>query len=149
MKLNRCLHGLREALGMDSVKITLLCRRVIYSYNSVSECDRCVNEVYSGKMCVCVWVWVAHIVSSWFFLSGSLDGISQEAEDGANPQQDGESTKQLATELDPLWGCGRRGEGIGAIPDQKLCCLGIGQALKERQRERDVYLAEKGQSELM
>lgn len=108
------------------------------------KCDRCVNEVYSGKMCVCVCV--AHIVSSWFFLSGCLDGISQEAEDGADPQQDGESTKQLATKLDPLWGCGRRGEGIGAIPDQKLCCLGIGQALKETQRKRGVYLAEKGQS---
>lgn len=88
-------------------------------------------------VCMCVCVRIAHIVSCRIVLSGCLDGVSQEAEDGADPQQDGESTKQLATELDPLGGCGRRGEGIGAIPDQKLGCLGIGQALEETQKKRD------------
>ena len=94
-------------------------------------------------VCVCVCVCIAHIISCRIFLSGCLDGVGQEAEDGTGPQQDGESTEQLATELDPLWGCGRRGEGIGAVPDQKLCCLGIGQALEGTQREWDMELTKK------
>lgn len=83
---------------------------------------------------VCMCMCSAHIVSCRLVLSGCLDGIGQEAEDGAEPQQDGESTKQLATELDPFWGGGRRGESIGTIPDQKLCCLGIGQSLEGTER---------------
>lgn len=94
-------------------------------------------------------VWIAHIVSCRIVLSGCLDGVGQKAEDGADPQQDGESTKQLATELDPLRGGGRRGESIGTIPDQKLCCLGIGQSLEGTQRKLDVELAGKGKSALM
>lgn len=91
--------------------------------------------------CVCVCVRVCaratHIVSCRFILSGRLDSVSQEAEDGADPEQDGEPPEQLATELDPLWSCGRRGEGVGTIPDQKLSCLGIGQALQEAQQEEE------------
>lgn len=86
---------------------------------------------------VCVRVCFAHIVSCRIVLSGCLDGVSQEAEDGANPQQDGESTKELAAEFDPLRGCGRRGEGIGAVPEQILCCLGIGEALEETHKRKD------------
>ncbi|KAF3839280.1 hypothetical protein F7725_017997 [Dissostichus mawsoni] len=51
--------------------------------------------------------------SSAIVLSGCLDGVGQEAEDGAGPQQDRESTKQLATELDPLRGGGRRVRALG------------------------------------
>lgn len=83
-------------------------------------------------MCAHVSVRVcSHIVACWVVLGGCLDGVSQEAEDGTDPQQDGEATKQLAAKLDPLRGRGRRGESIGTIPKQKLCCPSIGQALKE------------------
>lgn len=65
---------------------------------------------------LCVHVYGSHIVSRRLVLSGCLDSIGQEAEDGAEPQQDGESTKELATKLDPLWCGGRRGESIGTVP---------------------------------
>lgn len=78
----------------------------------------------------CECVWVAHVVPCRLVLSSCLDSVGQKAEDGAGPQQDGESTEQLATELDPFWGGGRRGERIGTIPEQKLCGLGIGQSLQ-------------------
>jgi len=68
-----------------------------------------------------------------------LDGVGQKAENGTKPQQDGESTKQLATELDPLRGGRRRGESIRTIPKQKLCCLGIGQSLKARVRRKGLH----------
>ena len=100
------------------------------------------------NLCDSAYVYVcgAHVVSCRFILSGCLDGVGQEAEDGADPQQDGKSTKQLATELDPLRGGGRRGESIGTVPYQKLCCLGIGQSLEGTERRQDVELAEKGRS---
>lgn len=78
---------------------------------------------------------IAHIVARRFVLSGCLDGIGQKAEDGASPQQDGESTEQLAAELDPLRSGGRRGESIGTISDQKLGRLGIGQSLQGTERK--------------
>lgn len=90
------------------------------------------------RICVC-----AHIVSCRIVLSGCLDGVGQEAEDGAGPQQDGESTKQLATKLDPLRSGGRRGESIGTVPDQKLCCLGIGQSLEGTERKWGEEIAQK------
>jgi len=79
--------------------------------------------------CVRVRVCVAHIVSCGVVLGGGLDGVGQETEDGAGPQQDGETSEQLATELDPLWGGGGRGKRVGTIPDQELSCLGSGQSL--------------------
>lgn len=100
----------------------------------------CAKSVY---LFVCMRVFVAHIVSCRIVLSGCLDGVGQEAEDGADPQQDGESTKQLATELDPLRGGGRRGESIGTVPDQELCCLGIGQSLEGTQWDEE--LAKRGE----
>lgn len=49
---------------------------------------------------------LTHIIPSGLVLCGGLDGVGQEAEDGADPQQNGEATKKLATELDPFWGGG-------------------------------------------
>lgn len=107
---------------------------MLESWNQKSEEDAtvcvCVLVCVRGCRCVCS----AHIISCRFVLSGSLDSVSQETEDGADPQQDGEATKQLATEFDPLRSCGRRGEGVGTIPEQELSCLGIGQALKQEER---------------
>lgn len=73
---------------------------------------------------------VSHIVACWIVLSGCLDGVSQEAKDGTDPQQDGEATKQLAAKFNPLRGCWGWGESIGTIPKKKLSCPGIGQALE-------------------
>lgn len=71
-----------------------------------------------------------HVIASGLVLRGRLDGVGQEAEDGADPQQDGEAAEQLPTKLAPLWGGGGRGQGVGAVPDQVLCCLGVGQTLR-------------------
>lgn len=79
---------------------------------------------------------VSHIIACRVILRGCLNGVSQEAEDCANPQQDREATEQLAAKLHPLRGCGGRGESIGTIPKQKLCCPGIGQALVIWQKKR-------------
>lgn len=70
-----------------------------------------------------------HVIPGGLVLCGSLDGVGQEAEDGTDPQQDGEAAEQLATELDPLWGGGGWSQGVGAVPGQVFCCLGIGQTL--------------------
>ena len=74
-----------------------------------------------------------YVIPSGLVLCGSLDGVGQKAEDGTDPQQDGESTKQLAAELDPLWSGGGWSQGVGAVPGQVLCCLGIGQTLKGKE----------------
>lgn len=104
---------------------------MLESRNQKSEEDAIVFVLWSVHASACGCMCAAHIVSCRFVLSGSLDSVSQEAKNGADPQQDGEATKQLTTELDPLWSCGRRSEGVGTIPEQELSCLGIGQALKQ------------------
>lgn len=73
----------------------------------------------------------AHIVVGWFIFHGSLYAIGQEAEDGPNPQKDGEAPKKLATELDPLRCCRRWSEGIGPIPSQDVLGPLVGEALQE------------------
>lgn len=80
---------------------------------------------------------LTHIVAGGLVLRGSLDGVGQEAEDGADPQKDGEATEELAAELDPLRGGWGRGEGVGAVPGQVLCRLGVGQTLREAKEWRD------------
>lgn len=80
-------------------------------------------------VCVRAHVCFSHIIARRVVLCGCLDGVSQEAEDGTDPQQDREATEQLAAKLNPLGGRGGRGEGIGSISKQKLCCPGVGQAL--------------------
>lgn len=77
-----------------------------------------------------------HVIPDGLVFRGSLDGVGQEAEDGAEPQQDGEATEQLATEFDPLRGGGGRSQGVGAVPDQVLCRLGIGQTLRGQRKWR-------------
>lgn len=57
-----------------------------------------------------------HIVPSWIVLRPCLDSVSQEAENGADPQEDGETPKQLAAKLHPFRSGGRWGQGIGTIP---------------------------------
>lgn len=74
-----------------------------------------------------------HVIPSGLVLCGSLDGVGQKAEDSTDPQQDGEATKQLATEFYPFWSGGGWSQGVGAVPGQVLCCLGIGQTLKRKE----------------
>lgn len=76
----------------------------------------------------------AHIVVGWFVLHGGLDAVGQEAEDGPDPQQDGEAPEELAAELDPLGGCRGRGEGVGSIPGQNVLGPLVGEALREAGR---------------
>ena len=77
---------------------------------------------------------LAYVVIGWFILHGSLDAIGQEAQDGPDPQQDGETPEKLATELDPLRGCWGRGEGVGPIPSQNVLGPLVGEALREARR---------------
>ena len=70
-----------------------------------------------------------YIVPCGLILSGSLDGVGQKAEDGSDPQQDGEAAEQLPAELHPLRGGGWRGQGIGSVADQELSSLGVSQTL--------------------
>ena len=89
----------------------------------------CLCAYVSVYVCACACACPAHIVSCGLVLGDCLDGVGQETEDGSSPQQDGEPSEQLATELDPLWGGGGRGECIGTVPDQEISRLGTGQAL--------------------
>jgi hypothetical protein len=77
---------------------------------------------------------VAYIVIGWFVLHGSLDTVGQEAEDGSNPQQDGEAPKKLTTELDPLRGCGGWSESIGPIPSQNVLSPLVSETLGSEER---------------
>ena len=53
----------------------------------------------------------------WRFLECSrLDAVGQEAEDGAKPQEEGESSKQVLAELDPFWSLRRRSQSVESIP---------------------------------
>lgn len=71
----------------------------------------CVINMYAVCLYMCVHVKqaVSHIVIGRLVLCGHLDGVGQEAEDGTDPEQDGEATEQLTAELDPLRGGGGRG----------------------------------------
>lgn len=62
-----------------------------------------------------------------------LDAIGQEAENGPNPQEDGEATKQLFTEFDPFWSGGGWGKCIGSISSQDFLCLFGAKALCEEE----------------
>lgn len=70
-----------------------------------------------------------HVVSRGIILSARLDAIGQKAEDGSNPQQDGEAPEELAAELDPLRGGGRWRERVRPIPGQNLLGFAVGQTL--------------------
>lgn len=78
----------------------------------------------------------SYVISGRFILCSSLDGVGQEAEDGTDPQQNGEATKQLTAELDPLGGGGGWSQGVGSISGQILCCLRIGQTLSNPNRNK-------------
>ncbi|KAG7236634.1 hypothetical protein INR49_000758 [Caranx melampygus] len=56
----------------------------------------------------------------------------QEAENGTDPEQDGEAAEQLTAELDPLRGGGGRSQSVWTIPGQNLDCSGVGQALEDK-----------------
>lgn len=103
-----------------------------------------------------------HVVFGRFFFVDDLDGESDEAEDGADPQQRGEAAKQLSTtqqsgfsewaywfnwlrqkslhfylfaELHPLGGRGGWREGIWAVPGQDLFGPGVGKTLKKKEKK--------------
>lgn len=82
-----------------------------------------------GKCLVQCSVHSTHVVSRGIVLRARLDAVGQEAEDGPDPQQDGEAPEELATELDPLWGGGRRRERVRPVPGQDLLGFAVGQTL--------------------
>ena len=58
----------------------------------------------------------------------SLDGVGEEAEDSAEPEEHGEPAEEVLCELDPLWrGWGRR-EGVGPVALAVGLGLRLGQA---------------------
>ncbi|KAG9328699.1 hypothetical protein JZ751_011426 [Albula glossodonta] len=59
-----------------------------------------------------------HEGENMLILGCHLDAVGQEAENGSNPEQDGEPTKQLAAKLHPLRGGGGRSQCVGPIPCQ-------------------------------
>lgn len=81
---------------------------------------------------------VAHIVVGWFIFHGSLDAKGQEAQDGPNPQQDGEAPEQLTAELDPLRSCGGWSEGVGSIPSQDVLSPLVGKALGSKAGRHEI-----------
>lgn len=70
-----------------------------------------------------------HVVPRGIVLRACLDAVGQEAEDGPDPQQDGEAPEELAAELDPLWGGGWRRERVWPVPGQDLLGFAVGQTL--------------------
>lgn len=59
---------------------------------------------------------VTHIVSRDIFEGGSLDSISNEAENCSDPQQDRKASKKIFAELDPLWGRFGGRQLVPAVP---------------------------------
>ena len=55
------------------------------------------------------------VVIGRLLLRQCLDGVGHEAEDRPDPQEEGESAKQVLAELDPLGRLGRRRQSVGAI----------------------------------
>ena len=44
-----------------------------------------------------------------------MNSVSEEAEDGSEPEQESEPSKQILAEFDPLWSLGRRSESVWTI----------------------------------
>ena len=44
-----------------------------------------------------------------------MNSVSEEAEDGSEPEQESEPSKQVLAEFDPLWSLGRRSESVWTI----------------------------------
>lgn len=70
-----------------------------------------------------------HVVPRRIVLGARLDAVGQEAEDGPDPQEDGEAPEELAAELHPLWGGGRRRERVRPVPGQDLLGFAVGETL--------------------
>lgn len=70
-----------------------------------------------------------HIVIDRLILGGRLNTVGKKAEDGTDPEQDGESAEQLLTELHPLWCGGRRGQCIWTVAGQNFHRSLMGQTL--------------------
>lgn len=82
----------------------------------------------------------SYVIVSRLVFGGGLDPVRQKAQDGADPQQRGETAKELLAELDPLWGGGWRGQGIWAVPSQDLPSPCGGQSLIEDMRHNDISI---------
>lgn len=58
------------------------------------------------------------VIVGRLFNRAGLDGVGNEAENGANPEQQGETTEEVFAELDPLRGGFWRGECVGPVAFQ-------------------------------
>ena len=79
---------------------------------------------------------MAYIIARWILECSGLDGVGDEAEDGADPEQQREAAEQLLTELHPLGRRLGRRQLIGAVALEHLLGLRRRQALCERASER-------------
>ena len=65
----------------------------------------------------------------WGLLVGrGLDTVGHEAEDGSDPEQTSEAREKILAKFYPLWGGGRRGEGVRSVLSQRPLGLSISQA---------------------
>ena len=62
-----------------------------------------------------------YVVAGWIFGRGRLDRVGDEAEYGADPQQQREAAEQLLAELYPLRSRFRRTQLVGSVASQN--CL--------------------------
>ncbi|GIY14909.1 hypothetical protein CEXT_294151, partial [Caerostris extrusa] len=76
-----------------------------------------------------------HIIVWRLFESGRLDEVGNEAQDGTNPQQEGEPTEQILAELHPLRGLLWGRQGVWAVPREHLLRFVRRQALSHTQQE--------------
>merc|ERR1719322_1135373 len=62
-------------------------------------------------------------------VGGGLDTVGDEAENGSEPEQTGESRKEILTEFDPFWSCGGRGQLVQTMFGNTSLGLGSGQTI--------------------
>ena len=58
---------------------------------------------------------MAHVISKDIIRSTSLDTVGNETEDGTDPQQHGETSKELLQKLDPFGHRFGRCQGVGTV----------------------------------
>jgi len=71
------------------------------------------------------------IVVVWILAGRRLDRVRDEAENRADPQQEGETAKQILAEFYPFRGLLRRCQGVRPVPLQVLLRLCVTEALKQ------------------
>ena len=62
-----------------------------------------------------VQVGCSYVIAEDVVFAGDFDGVGDEAEDGTDPQQHGESSEEILAEFDPLGRRLGRRQGVGTV----------------------------------